>query len=484
MKWSTRNAHASRTGVRVVIWLAAAWLLAACAAQPMSDPAAVMVDRQQPPARRMAAARQMRDADPAAEQLQRASATVLWSHGYTQAEREAALLYLLETQPQATRDRLAAEPQFLPSVDILRTVYRIAAERGWREFTSTAVRMYAEPLRGIPDTARPERALLTSLNDGGTPEQILTDVFANRQGNFSYSDQVAAWLTMCRLLPRDELVRTLHETPPERSALIVDLQHGWDQLGVLPATREQVLWLLELRADRGTWQRCVAFRRTIDDHGPAALLLRHYAASLNMAHALPILRDGGMAAVDRVLEESLARAEVYRRNPGYPTSDMDPPQTYAEVRDSLSSGDRLVLLQVIKALNEPRVVAALFAQADVDRADTTTEHAGVLYQGTDGAFIARAVPPLIARHDTKHYASPDLVFAAYRGLAHYHFHAQKHDNREHAGPGRGDMVFAENMGFNCLLLTFVTRDKLNVDFYADGRLIVDLGVIDRPATLK
>lgn len=458
-----------------------AWSMIGCAARPMADPALVMVDRQQSPARRMAAARQLQESNATADALLSASRVVLWSHGYSQPERELALMRLLADDEAATRQKLADEPQFLPSVDILRTVYEIAVERNWQEFIATAVRMYAQPLRGIPDNARPERDVLTSLSGGKAPEAVFAEVFVDRDANYSDSDHVAAWVAMMRLMSRDDVIAVLESAPSNVSVLVADLQAGWRDLGVLPPTREQVLWLMEARRPPASvWASFNSVARRLPDIRTQALQLRHYAALHDSAGTKGATWTT-RAQLEASLLSQLSSNEVYRRNPGYPTSDMDPPQTFVELRDAMAWGDMVVVQQLLFALREPSVIASLFEQADADHADTTTEHAGVLLRDPEGKLVARAMPPLVARHDFKHYASPDLIYATYRGLAHYHFHAQQYDNRQYAGPGRGDMVFSENMGFNCVVLTFISRDKLNVDFYADGKLIVDLGVIHRPA---
>lgn len=67
--------------------------------------------------------------------------------------------------------------------------------------------------------------------------------------------------------------------------------------------------------------------------------------------------------------------------------------------------------------------------------------------------------------------------AGYVALFHFHFHAQSHDNRRYAGPGFGDVQYAEATRANCLVLTFVADDAMNVDFYRHGGVRVDLGAM-------
>jgi hypothetical protein len=82
-------------------------------------------------------------------------------------------------------------------------------------------------------------------------------------------------------------------------------------------------------------------------------------------------------------------------------------------------------------------------------------------------------------HDLKFLAPQALIDRVYTGLAHYHFHAQEYKNTNHAGPGIGDMEFAKRLNFNCLVFTFVERDRLNVDYYQPNGAVVDLGTLER-----
>jgi hypothetical protein len=67
--------------------------------------------------------------------------------------------------------------------------------------------------------------------------------------------------------------------------------------------------------------------------------------------------------------------------------------------------------------------------------------------------------------------------AAYTSLFHFHFHAQKYRNGNHAGPGMGDKIFADYSRANCLVLTFVNEATMNVDYYRHGHVVVDLGTM-------
>ena len=104
---------------------------------------------------------------------------------------------------------------------------------------------------------------------------------------------------------------------------------------------------------------------------------------------------------------------------------------------------------------------------------------GVMALDEKGRFEILEFPPRFRRHDNEFIASQAMLDAAYTALFHFHNHAQRYTNNDHAGPGIGDVQYADNTRANCLVFTFVNKDTLNVDFYRHDRVIVDLGEVKR-----
>jgi hypothetical protein len=103
----------------------------------------------------------------------------------------------------------------------------------------------------------------------------------------------------------------------------------------------------------------------------------------------------------------------------------------------------------------------------------------VLALDKKGRFEVLEFKPKVRHHDRRFNASQDMFDAAYTALFHFHFHAQKLRNGDHAGPGMGDKNYANNTRANCLVFTFVDEDTLNVDFYRHGGIVIDLGTISK-----
>jgi hypothetical protein len=146
----------------------------------------------------------------------------------------------------------------------------------------------------------------------------------------------------------------------------------------------------------------------------------------------------------------------------------------------LSGADLRVVGELRRAMGRRAVVGAWFKQADADHADPRREHGGWLGWDDDGRLRAHVETSAYAAGDFRYFSSPGLIGRAFRGLAHYHFHAQDHDHAAFAGPGAGDVAFTEDTGLSSVVLTFVEQDALNVDLLLPGRRLIDLGVVRRP----
>ena len=137
------------------------------------------------------------------------------------------------------------------------------------------------------------------------------------------------------------------------------------------------------------------------------------------------------------------------------------------------------MLIAAEALEVPQVVSHLLDYAERDKADKTTEYGGVIALDEQGRYEVLEFPPRIRHHDQKFIAPQAMLDEAYTALFHFHMHVQQNRNENYAGPGYGDMTYADSTRANCLVFTFVKAGTLNVDYYRHGRVLVDLGVIPK-----
>ena len=88
-------------------------------------------------------------------------------------------------------------------------------------------------------------------------------------------------------------------------------------------------------------------------------------------------------------------------------------------------------------------------------------------------------PGQSATDDSVFHRNPSDFRKIFHGAIPFHFHARAIDMSAVAGPGGTDLQAAEAHGAPALVLTSLSNDRLQVDWYRRGGLVVDLGEIER-----
>lgn len=397
--------------------------------------------------------------------------------GYPVWLREHAVDELTRIDEASFRGFLRKNLHRISGQDTLTYVLERAVQGKWAEVTPAIVRRYADrEAPGVSDAQRPERRALEQLHEGRDAASLAWSVFIDAEKLASPTERVAAWVLLNRLWDPIQLRTRLREAPAS-SALIADLKASQEELGILPEHVEGVLWLVSLRDSgrRAFWDRAVSAASRLRDDQRAGLELRHLPVLLRLSESqwaadreqlLARLRDRLRSSENHLLGSQTDFAGIRR------------PQLLQEWAAKLSWADLAAIGLLLDALEDSSFVAAMFEQAEADRRDTQSEHGGVL--DIDEATrrpIARSYAPLAAQSDQKFLPSPRMIEDLYTVVAHYHFHAQGYHNSDYAGPGSGDIALAERLGFNGLVLTFIDRDRLNVDYYQSGGVTIDLGTL-------
>ena len=144
----------------------------------------------------------------------------------------------------------------------------------------------------------------------------------------------------------------------------------------------------------------------------------------------------------------------------------------------LTAQDRISLRLVQTALNSSDIRKSLFRARDLDFEDRSTEWGGTLDWGDDGWFI-EAAPGQSGADDTVFERRPSDFRKMFRGAIPFHFHARNLNMSAVAGPGGTDLQAAESHGVPALVITSLSEDRLQVDWYRRGGVVVDLGEIER-----
>ncbi len=467
----TRAAH----WIGAAVWLQLV-LITGCASAPVADPIDVMLDRSRDPSKRMAAARQLGPINATTDPARTASAMhrVLWSDSQPTELRLWAMDRLIERDPDTFWHIAAKRILDTDLWPVLGPLIDRAVERDDPGFTAALVGSYARMSQVYADADRPERAAIEALNPGLTVEQAVWSVFVSDDDAVATSTCVGAW-TLINRLEDAEPIRERLADASSGQAVIADLQSAsW--LGLLPTNKETVLWLMQLRSepDRLFWEDARRAAERLTDQQRQGLELRHLPA-LGQADDTVLRRD--MAQMFARVQRRLSTAQGSLRTEAGIMMSL-PSESLVDHAKALCWADLLVIDRVLGALSDRSLVAELFRQADADHADTSTEYGGVLVYEA-GRVVAVPFPPVLRVHDQKFYSSDALIHRMYTGLAHYHFHAQTHGGADYAGPGPGDLGFADHLRPSAVVFTFLGPKMLGVDYYQAGGLIVDLGTIKR-----
>lgn len=414
----------------------------------------------------------------------------IWSRSSVTGVRIAALNALLadERNIDDTRHMLSL---MIPTEsasrewDMLDRIGEIAGERGWTDLAPALVVSWSRVTVTPSDDKRPERRGLELLYPGRPVEDAVFDVFVHAQRDgLDEREQMAAW-ALLRRIDRGrtvDLVRALdadgHDSRPVRL-----LARGARELGVVPDTADQFRWLERLAepVHADFWSQAAGAVARLSDDQRAGLELRHLAGIVLAASRAPDRLTLDTDAAIRAVAERLDGVTIYRRSSSG-TSRFD--ESIRTAKGSLVWGDAISILAGADAIADPAVVAALFTQADEDRRDTSTEYGGAIDALPDGSFVARSFPPRPTEriNDRRFVASLDLLLASDASLFHYHFHAASARNSDFAGPSDADIKYAAEHGRCCLVLTSLSDDRLDVDWYRGNGAIIDLGAIRRPGT--
>lgn len=443
------------------------------------DPIPVMTNLSVAPEDRWSAIRQAEERFRSDPRRIAALNQMLYDRGYPDDHRRYAIDQLIAHNEEEFRAQAANRIVLIHNTDTLNYLFTQATKRNW-DFSAAIVRSWVRPAKGVPDKERAEYAALKKLNPVKDVQQAVYDVFASDGDALPADQRSAAWELLNRIAPPEQLQKMLLETP-DRTPLIIDLKAAARDLHVTPVNREGIVWLFYLRdpARRQWWERATKAVAALSVQQRLGLELRHIPAILAAdANTLASDRTALLARVTPRIEPG----EHSLLSPTYDGQDKEYPQRLHNWSDKLTWGDLVVLDQITAALRDPAVIAALFEQGDVNIKDDSTEYGGMLNATRDAGTLrptATGFPPGKREHRLKYISSPALFESLYTGLAHYHFHAQEYRNSAYAGPGRGDMEFAQRNNFNCVVFTFTDKTKLNADYYCRNGIVIDLGTLRR-----
>lgn len=416
--------------------------------------------------------------------------SIVWTRQPTQVRLKTIEVLLSDPTDEGISDtrnmlrlRLPTETDWA----VIRAIGDAAAKRGWTDLTPALIRSYARFVVQPSDDERPERAALERLHPGVPVEDVVFRVFVESSGTEDAAVakvRAAAWELLSRLDADGSRRRALLAASDEADAsdpTLTTLRAAASNLRAVPLTGSELDWLLQLREDSAWWAQAAAAIAGLSDEQTTGFALRHAEPVRWAAAHRPEWLAADRAALLDELAARLSGRRVHER-------DAETGSAFGARRERLKDnakklvwGDVLAALVIDEALRDPAVVAALMQQTIEDRRDTSTEHGGVLEWFEGAGFRAVHYPPRATQrvNDRTFIASDDMFRQSPRALAHYHFHVQDVRNGPYAGPGPGDLEYADKHGRSCLVFTSIDSSILNADYYLRGGAVVDLGEIGK-----
>lgn len=421
--------------------------------------------------------------DPATNQ---ALASVVSSDKHTPDIRVASLNELAERDLPALKTAIRRSLPRSTSWAWITRASQIIAERGWIDLTPALVSSLARPvMQPKDDFDRPEFIALVKLHGSSNIADVVYNTFVDSNSISEQGLRARCWDLLHRLGQRDRLIALLSsgELPP-KDALLADLRASATELGIIPHNREEILWLRKLRepARADFWSRAVSAVAALPKQRRAELEMRDLPIIVSASLYDPdLLRTPAGTLYDRV-DTYLTNQSHHVQASNFDGFAGNSRQSLAEHQEQLTWGDLAAMLIAVRAIQVPEVVAHVFNYAERDRADKTTEYGGIISLDSRDRFAIREFIPVIRQHDQRFEAPQKMLDVAYTSIFHFHLHAQNHRNSAYAGPGYGDINYANNTRANCLVFTFMNPNTMNVDYYRHDGLVIDLGEIKRPAS--
>lgn len=474
-------------------------LLPGCASGPPADPLKSLntVGRSD----HVAAIEALCAQEPLSTEASRTMRRVLVAPGYNIQAREAAFNCLAQRDRQGLIESLQIGIGRMENYEFRRWILQQIGRHGWKDFTVVVVNSWAAavPVWGSNDLERPEYQAMRQLYgpraaDGapvaqgrgdGTDAAVVDALFGVLMDAHPINQsalRARTWELLMRLGQRERLHELVTRTAyrPD-DVMLRDIRQLMMDLGILPETREELLWLAKLRqtATPAYWQMAGEALKQLPEEERRKFELRGVAVAIAASRHKPEL----LTRTREELYEQLVALLKARQAGRYTANFEGFGEGYTEAlginRDKLTWIDLAAMLLAIDMTNNPQVRKVLFDVGDRDQQDRRTEYGGVIRITDTGAYEVLEVPPRVTGSDLRYEVPQEAFDVGYTALFHFHFHAQSYDNRAYAGPHLGDFAYANSTRANCLVFSFVNRNALDLDFYRHGPIVVDLGLVTR-----
>ena len=466
---------------RVVATVVCTLFLWNCSGQTIHHPIATLQETGQNPRTHLAAMELLDGSlgitDP---EYQKILHRMLWAPGYTTQARMAALTRLWSIDTEGTTRTIR---QRLPRLDNWTWQTELCAwiaENKIVELDEALISSWAIPSFMVQiEEDRPEYKALAEMYGSDAIIDLVFYSMLSLNTPWKQGYRTRCWELLHRLGNRERIIELLNTASiPANDSLLLDLRKAMKDLGIVPQKREEILWIRELLQSKyaSFWDEAIDSLAGLEESRRRTLEMRDIPMVVSIHRHTPKYLHMSTADVAGEIEQKLRHRNHYYETKGGGVFSSST-ELFKTHKDALTWGDTMAITTALSAMAVPEVRAHLFDYARRDHLDETTEYGGVIALDKQGRFEILEFEPKIRHHDRRFNASQDMFDAAYTALFHFHFHAQKLRNGDHAGPGMGDKMYAQNTRANCLVFTYVDEETMNVDYYRHGDIVVDLGTV-------
>ncbi len=374
----------------------------------------------------------------------------------------------------------------IPSAELVDYLCKRIVDEKWVQMTPSLIRSLSTGNIYLDPLTRPDgQALLGLYPDQSLSDIVMSEVVKLGEGLVAPRWRMSAYELLNRIGPPQPRFHNWLSNPEEllpADEFHAALQKGYLELGVIPETVEELRWLETIGQPEydDYWAQCVVIVNAVPPANKHDFGLRHLAVLTEVRRLHPAWLALSRAELYADLTKQISdRRHFYSGQVGGGGADPINPQRLRNWEAQLQWGDLLAIKLADQLIRDPAIRAQIFTLALQDRLDESTEYGGILDVDADLATELRAFPPARMANDTRYQASNAMVTRSYTAPFHFHFHVQEEMNRDYAGPGSGDRNYADIMRINGIVLTSIGATTLNVDYYQEGKISVDLGTISQ-----
>ena len=410
---------------------------------------------------------------------------MMWQPGFAESTRLEAFVRLVKLDEAGLKEILRLQLPKLMALAWRQKLCELIVEHQWVDMTPTLVRAWSVPMAAWieHDKDRPERIAIEQLNGKEKLTDLLVKMLVDSNPITEANLRLRCWEMLQKLGERERLVQLLADAsvkPDDR--LLDNLRSCAGELGIVPTTKEEILWLQALLETKNMvfWGQAKEATMQLPQEVRVKLEIRELPVAVAVSKLKPELLKLTPLQLYQIVEERRQAKGSRIVSPSFEGYGGDHTENLYEMRNKLSWGDLASMVIAMEMFDSASLRQQMFDLADRDMADRDTEFGGVIRIGAAGKPEILEMTPRVRGNDLRYESSQKMFDNAYTGLFHFHLHCQSYDNMQYAGPHLGDFAYADSTRANCLVFSFVSRKELNVDFYRHGPMVVDLGCISRP----